>query len=99
MNGLNQDLAKKFHSFLDSKQYERLQFEAEMLGKIEEQHPLIIFYYASSIYLKETSKEKDLLYASSLFKKVHLTSNNHLQSLYNMIAVSFKTRVFNSVYH
>lgn len=97
MNGLNQDLAKKFHSFLDSKQYERLQFEAEMLGKIEEQHPLIIFYYASSIYLKETSKEKDLLYASSLFKKVHLTSNNHLQSLYNMIAVSFKTKVFNSV--
>lgn len=97
MNGLNQDLAKKFHNFLDNKQYERLLFEAEMLGNIEEQDPLVIFYYASAIYLKETSKEKDLLYASSLFKKVHLTSNNHLQSLYNMIAVSFKTRVFNSV--
>ncbi len=97
MSDLDQDLAKKFVNFLDKKQYERLQFEAEMLGDVETQHPLIMFYYASSIYLKDTSKKKDLLYASLLFKKVHLANRDHLQSLYNMIAVSFKTKVFKDV--
>ena len=97
MSDLDQDLAKKFVNFLDKKQYERLQFEAEMLGDVENQHPLIMFYYASSIYLKDTSKKKDLLYASLLFKKVHLANRDHLQSLYNMIAVSFKTKVFKDV--
>ena len=57
MSDLDQDLAKKFVNFLDKKQYERLQFEAEMLGDVENQHPLIMFYYASSIYLKDTSKK------------------------------------------
>ena len=97
MSDLDQDLAKKFVNFLDKKQYERLQFEAEMLGDVENQHPLIMFYYASSIYLKDTSKKKELLYASLLFKKVHLANRDHLQSLYNMIAVSFKTKVFKDV--
>ena len=76
---------------------QRLQFEADMLGNIEDQHPVIIFYYASAIYLQESAKEKDLLYSSSLFEKVYNLGNNHLQSLYNMIAVSFKTKVFKSV--
>ncbi len=78
MSDLDQDLAKKFVNFLDKKQYERLQFEVEMLGDVETQHPLIMFYYASSIYLKETSKKKDLLYSSLLFKKVHLANRDHL---------------------
>ena len=73
MNDLNKDLSNKFLNYLDNKQFERLQFEAEMLGNIEDQHPLIIFYYASSIYLKETSKQKELLYSSSLFEKVYFT--------------------------
>ena len=80
---LNQDLAKKFLNYLDTKQYERLLFEADMIGEIENQHPLIIFYYASSIYLKETSKKKDLIYASSLFEKVYLMKKSNLQPLYN----------------
>ena len=41
---LNEDLAKRFLNFLDTGQYERLQFEADMMGDIENQHPLIIFY-------------------------------------------------------
>ena len=97
MNDLDKDLSKKFLNYLDTKQYQRLQFEADMLGNIEEQHPVLIFYYASAIYLQETAKEKDLLYSSSLFEKVYNLSNNHLQSLYNMIAVSFKTKVFKNV--
>ena len=32
-----------------------------------------------------------------MFEKVYRKSNNHLQSLYNMIAISFKTRVFKNV--
>ena len=60
MSDLNKDLSKKFINYLDRKQYKRLQFEADMLGEIEDQHPLIMFYYASSIYLNEASKNKDL---------------------------------------
>ena len=97
MNDLNQDLSKKFVNYLDNKQYKRLQFEAEMMGEIEDQHPLIIFYYASSLYLNETSENKELLYSSSLFKKVYLSNKKHLMPLYNMIAVSFKTKSFKEV--
>ena len=97
MNDLNQDLSKKFVNYLDNKQYKRLQFEAEMMGEIEDQHPLIIFYYASSLYLNETSENKELLYSSSLFKKVYLSNKKYLMPLYNMIAVSFKTKSFKEV--
>ena len=97
MSDLNKDLSKKFINYLDQKQYKRLQFEADMLGEIEDQHPLIMFYYASSIYLNEASKNKDLLYASQLFEKVYTSNKKHLQSLYNMLAVSFKTKSFKNV--
>tara|TARA_Y100000591_G_C21812515_1_gene688744 strand:+ start:147 stop:1820 length:1674 start_codon:yes stop_codon:yes gene_type:complete len=97
MSDLNKDLSKKFLNYLDQKQYKRLQFEADMLGEIEDQQPLIMFYYASSIYLNEASKNKDLLYASQLFEKVYKSNKNHLQSLYNMLAVSFKTKSFKNV--
>jgi len=69
MIDLNQDLAKKFLNYLDTKQYKRLRFEAEMLGDIEDQQPAIMFYYASSIYLDESSKDEDLIHSSVLFKK------------------------------
>ena len=97
MNDLDKDLSKKFLNYLDTKQYQRLQFEADMLGEIEDQHPLIMFYYASSIYLNEASKNKDLLYASQLVEKVYISNKKHLQSLYNMLVVSFKTKSFKNV--
>ena len=97
MSDLNKDLADKFYNLLHNKQYERLQFEVDMLGSIKKQHSLVKFYYASSIFLKEASKEKELLLASDLFEEVHLSNKNHLQSLYNMIAVSFKTKIFRKV--
>ncbi len=97
MSDLKQDLAKKFLNYLDNKQYKRLQFEAEMIGNIDDQHPVIKFYYASSIYLDDTSKDKELLYASKLYKEVFLSNKKNIQSLYNMIAVSFKTKVFRDV--
>jgi len=109
MSDLNKDLSKRFLSFLDSQQYERVQFEADMLGDIEKQHPSIMFYYASSIFLQESQKDKDgihgakgseshekLIKASDLFEKVY-NSNNHIPSLHNMIAVSFRTKVFKNV--
>ena len=55
-----------------------------------------MFYYASSIYLDETSNDNELLMSQQLFGKVY-QSNKHTQSLYNMIAVSFKTKVFKNV--
>ena len=97
MNDLNKDLSKKLLKYLEEKQFERLQFDVEMLGNIEDQHPLIIFYYAASIYFKETSTQKDLLKSSVLFEKVYLSNKRNLQALYNMIAVSFKTKEFKNV--
>ncbi len=97
MNDLKKDLSKRFLNFLDTKQYQRLQFEADMMGNIEDQDPLIMFYYASSIFLKESSKDKDLLLAADLFGKVYNSNKTHMQSLYNMIAVSLKTKIFRDV--
>lgn len=97
MSDLNQDLNKKLLSFLDNKQYKRLQFEVNMLGDVEKLHPLIMFYYASSIYLEVSSKNEELLFAGLLFEKVYLSNKSKLQSLYNAIAVSLKTRSFKSL--
>ena len=97
MNDLNKDLSKKLLNYLEKKQFERLQFDVEMLGNIDDQHPLIIFYYAASIYFKETSTQKELLRSSALFEKVYLLNKKNLQALYNMIAVSFKTKEFKNV--
>ncbi len=94
---LNQDLAKRFSNFLNTKQYERLRFEIDMMGEIENQEPLFIFYYASSIALKDTSKKKELNYAFSLFEKVYLMKKDNLQPLYNMMLVSFKINKFKKV--
>ena len=94
---LNQDLAKKFLKFLDTKQYKRLQFEADMIGEIENQHPLIIFYYASAIYLQDSSTNEELIYASSLFEKVYLLKKTAIQPLQNMIVISFKTKQYKKV--
>ena len=44
MNDLNKDLDKKLLKYLDSKQFERLQFEVDMIGNIEDQSPQIKFY-------------------------------------------------------
>ena len=97
MVDLDKDLADRFLNFLNTNQYERLQFETEMLGKIENQHPLIIFYYASSIHLKKTSKKKELLFAQDLFEKVYLMKKSNLQPLYNMMVLSFRTNHYKKV--
>ena len=99
MVDLNKDLADRFLNLLETKQYERLQFETEMLGEIENQHPLIIFYYASSIHLKKTSKKKELLFAQDLFEKVYLMKKSNLQPLYNMMVLSFRTNHYKKVLH
>ena len=97
MVDLNKDLADKFLNFIKTSQYEKLQFEIEMLGEIEDQHPLLIFYYASSIHLNKTSKKKDLLYAQSLFEKVYLMKKSNLQPLQNMMVLSFRTKEYKKV--
>ena len=98
MSDPNRDLEIKLINYLENKQYDRLQFEIEMMGDIETQeNSLLVFYYASSIFLKENSKEKELIFASNLLEKVYRKQNNHLKSLYNMIAISLKTRIFKDV--
>ena len=98
MSDPNRDLEKKLINYLENKQYDRLQFEIEMMGDIETQeNSLLVFYYASSIFLKENSKEKELIFASNLLEKVYRKQNNHLKSLYNMIAIGLKTRIFKDI--
>ena len=96
MSDLNQDLNNKFLKYLSQKQYKRLKFEIDLLGELESQHPIIIFYYASAIALDHSSKDEELLFAHDLFEKIYLLKKD-MQSLYNMIAISYKTKIFNRV--
>lgn len=97
-----QDLSKKFINLLDNKQFHKLQLEIEKMGDIKEQHPLVIFYYACSIYLQipvnnSEKKNNALLFASELFEIVYKYNTKNLQPIYNMMAISFKTKVFKNV--
>ena len=96
MSDLNQDLINKFLKFLSQNQYKRLKFEIDLLGDLDSQHPIIIFYYASAIALDHKSKNEELSFAADLFEKTYLLKKD-LQSLYNMIAISFKTKIFSRV--
>ena len=97
MNDLQKDLSNKFIGYLKNKKFKTLQFEIEMLGDVEKQHPSIIFFYANSIYLNESSEIKDLIYASFLFEKIYIKNKDNLKPLYGMMAASFKTKVFKNV--
>ena len=96
MPDLDQDLINKFLKYLSQKQYKRLKFEIDILGELEKQHPIINFYYASAIAFDNSSTNEELSFAADLFEKIYLLKKD-LQSLYNMIAISFKTRIFNRV--
>ena len=102
MSDLNKDLSKKFIRLLDKKEFKLLQSEVEKMENAEKQNPLVMFFYACSIFLeipKNNSEEKNkkLLLASKLFEKVYTENKTNIQSLYNMIEVSFKTKVFKNV--
>ena len=72
MLDLDQDIKKKLQSLLISKQYTSLEFEIELMGNIDKQHPLLIMFYASSKTLNPMSKIDDLIEASRLYEKVYL---------------------------
>jgi len=105
MLDLDQDIKKKLLGLLNNKQYSTLEFEINLMGNIDKQHPILIMFYASSKALNPMSKIDDLIEASSLFEKVYLinkkngnplTSSN-LEPLINMIFLSFKTKIFRNV--
>ena len=93
----NIDLGKIFVKYLDEEQYSKLQLEAEKLGKLEDQPPSIIFYYACAITLNQSSSIKDVRYASNLFEKLYVNNRQDLQLLCNMIEASFRTQEFKVV--
>ena len=105
MLDLDQDIKKKLLNLLKSKQYTSLEFEIELMGNIDEQHPLIIMFYASSKTLNPMSKIDDLIEASSLYEKVYLMNKKNdnlyapatLEPLLNMIYLSFRTKIFRNV--
>ncbi len=94
---VEENLIKKFLNYLKTKQYKKLQFEVNLLGKVENQHPTIIFYYAVSISLFQGASKDELAYALSLFEKVYLANKSNHLPLHNMIALSFKTKKFLNV--
>ncbi|MDC1196856.1 peptide transporter [Pelagibacteraceae bacterium] len=105
MLDLDQDIKKKFRNLLISKQYTSLEFEIELMGNIDKQHPILIMFYASSKTLNPTSKIDDLIEASRLYEKVYLMNKKKnnistpttLEPLLNMIYLSFRTKIFRNV--
>jgi len=105
MLDLDQDIKKKLLSLLSNQQYSSLEFEIKQMGNIDEQHPIVIMFFASSKALNPISKISDLIEASRLFEGVYLmnkkNNNNlvpkNLDPLINMIFLSFKTKIFQNV--
>jgi protein O-GlcNAc transferase len=105
MLGLDQDIKKKLLNLLNSKKYTSLEFEIESRGNIDELHPLLIMFYASSKTLNPMSKIDDLIEASRLYEKVYLMNKKKdniptpttLEPLLNMIYLSFRTKIFRNV--
>jgi len=93
----NTYIGKIFLKYLDEKQYSKLQLETKKLGKLEDQPPSIIFYYACAITLNPSSNIKDLRYAHNLFEILYVNNRQDLQLLCNMIEVSFRTQEFKVV--
>jgi len=105
MLDLDQGIKKKLRTLLISKQYTSLEFEIELMGNIDKQHPLLIMFYASSKTLNPISKIDDLIEASRLYEKVYLMNKKKdniptlptLEPLLNMIYLSFRTKIFRNV--
>ena len=96
-NGVDQDFINKLVNYLQTKQHKKLQLEVKLLGKIEDQHPIIIFYYAVSLSSYERVTKEDLLHASDLFEKIYLSDKSNLLALQNMVRLSFTIKNFSKV--
>ena len=96
-NIVDQNFINKLVNYLQTKQHKKLQLEVKLLGKIEDQHPIIIFYYAVSLSSYERVTKEDLLYASDLFEKVYLSDRSNLLALQNMVRLSFTLKKFSKV--
>ncbi len=96
-NGVDQDFINKLVNYLETKQHKKLQLEVKLLGKIEDQHPIIIFYYAVSLSSYENLTKEDLVYASDLFEKVYLADKSNFLPLQNMILLSSTLKKFSKV--
>ena len=94
---VDQNFINKLVNYLQTKQHQKLRLEIKLLGKIEDQHPIIIFYYAVSLSSYERVTKEDLLYASDLFEKVYLTDKSNLLPLQNMVVLSFTIKKFAKV--
>ena len=104
MLDLDQETIKKFQTLFNNKQYSTLEFEINFLGDIKEQHPKVMMLYAHSKTLNPMSKEDDLLEASYLYEKVYFVGKkkvprdpNYLDPIINLIFISFKTKIYDSV--
>ncbi len=96
-NGADQDFINKLVNYLETKQHKKLQLEVKLLGKIEDQHPIIIFYYAVSLSSYENLTKEDLVYASNLFEKVYLADKSNFLPLQHMVLLSSTLKKFTKV--
>ena len=96
-NIVDQNFIKKLVNYLQTNQHKKLQLEVKLLGKIEDQHPTIIFYYAVSLSSYERVTKEDLLHASDLFEKIYLSDKSNLLALQNMVRLSFTIKNFSKV--
>jgi len=96
--GQNLDLKQKLVELFNNKRYSEIEFELEKLGDLEKQPLQIMNAYAAAKALNINSGKKDLEKAAYLFEKVYSSDKSNLETLYNLIIVSIKSRVYRYVF-
>ena len=91
------DLKKKILDLYNQKKFSQLEYEIELLGKLEELPIELMMTYAVSKSLNPASKKEDFVKAAYFFEKVYSHNKNNLDALYNLIIVSIKTKTYKYV--
>ena len=79
------------------KNFSKIIFEIESLGKLEFQPNYILFTYASAIAADPNSKKDDLEKSARILDKVYSSNKDDLQVLFNLISVCLKIKEYSFV--
>ena len=97
MSDLDKDQKKKFQILFKNKEFSKIIFEIESLGKLEFQPNYILFTYASAIAADPNSKKDDLEKSARILDQVYSSNKDDLQVLFNLISVCLKIKEYSFV--
>ena len=97
MNDLSQEFKSEISRLFKEKNFSQLQFKLEELGDIEELPINIAYIYAISKALNPSSQESDYKQSFKLLIKIYKNNKSNLEPLYNLIAVSLKSKQYNEM--